>query len=65
MFVWLFCGFHASFNNFYILSVLWEEKEIAAQCSGNKNKSRIFVYNFNENGRICISSSMVITKACV
>jgi hypothetical protein len=27
---------------------LWEEKEMACKCSGNKNKLRTFVYNFNE-----------------
>jgi hypothetical protein len=33
----------------FIFSVfLWEEKEMASQCNGNKNKLRTFVYNFNE-----------------
>jgi hypothetical protein len=27
---------------------LWDEKKMASQCSGNKNKSRISTYSFNE-----------------
>jgi len=27
---------------------VWEEQKMASQCSGNKNKSRRFVYNLNE-----------------
>jgi hypothetical protein len=27
---------------------LWEEKKMALQCIGNKNKLKIYVYNFNE-----------------
>jgi hypothetical protein len=27
---------------------MWEEEKMASQCSGNKNKLRTFVYNFNE-----------------
>jgi hypothetical protein len=50
----------------FIISVfLLEEKKMASQCSGNKNKSRTFVYNFNENERINISSTMLITPITV
>jgi hypothetical protein len=35
---------------------------MASQCSGNKNKPRTFAYNFNKNGRISNSSSVLITN---
>jgi hypothetical protein len=57
---------------------LWEEKKMASQCSGNKNKSRTFAYNFNEkmestyffinvnNKCVCLISnvSVAISKKC-
>jgi hypothetical protein len=38
---------------------------MTSQCSGNKNKSRTFVYNFNEKWEVSISSSMLITNVHV
>jgi hypothetical protein len=57
---------------------LWEEKEMASHCNGNKNKSRTFVYNFNEtwenkyffinvnNKCVCLicNTSVTVSKKC-
>jgi hypothetical protein len=57
---------------------LWEEKEMASRCSGNKNKQRIFVNNFNEkwenkyffinanNKCMCLicNASVAVSKKC-
>lgn len=38
---------------------------MAPQCSGNKNKSRISVYIFNETRNTSTALSMLITNVCV